>query len=149
MLTPTPSRRGRRGERGQVLIFTTLVFVLVMVGLLATVANLLVLIDASAQVRSAAYVGAVAGGQDVNPGAVSGPLVASGPLSSDAYQVCQQQAALADPAASAPSCSVSGGVVTARVCQTVQYPVSLLGLGGQVCDTEHAGSAFGTVTPGG
>ena len=147
LLSPMPRRRRR--EKGQVLVFTALVFMLVMVGLLATVANLLVLIDSSAQARTAAYVGAVAGGQQVDPGGVTGTLTASVPLLGDAAQVCQQEAGLADPGdAVTVSCSVSGDVVTATVCEAVQYPVSLLGLGGTVCDTEHAGPAFGTVTPG-
>jgi hypothetical protein len=131
-----------------VLVLTALVFVFVMVALLATVADVLVLIDASAQVRSAAYVGAVAGGQAVNPGAVSGQLTAAGPLSAEAAGVCDQQASVADPQGS-PSCAVSGETVTARVCQVVRYPVSVLGLSGEVCDTERAGAAFGTVTAGG
>jgi hypothetical protein len=132
-----------------VLVLTALVFVFVMVALLAAVADVLVLIDASAQVRSAAYVGAVAGGQDVNPGAVSGQLTAAGPLSAEAGGVCAQQASLADPQASPPSCTVSGETVTAGVCQVVRYPVSVFGLSGEVCDTERAGAAFGTVTAGG
>ena len=130
------------------LVLTVLVFVFVMVALLATVADVLVLIDASAQARSAAYVGAVAGGQDVNPGAVSGQLTVAGPLNGDAGRVCEQQASVADPQAS-PSCTASGETVTATVCQVVRYPVSMLGLSGKVCDTEHAGAAFGTVTAGG
>jgi len=147
--SPSPLSPRRRTEKGQVLIFTALVFMFVMVGLLATVANMLELIDSSAQERSAAYAGAVAGGQQVDPSAVSGALTASVPLAGDAGQVCQQEAGLADPGSQVSvSCSVSSGVVTATVCEAVQYPVSLLGLGGTVCDTERAGPAFGTVTPG-
>lgn len=128
---------------------TALVFVFVLAGLLAVIANVLVLVDASAQVRSAAYVGAVAGGQDVSPGAVSGALTSAGPLSAEAPRTCQQQAARAAPVGAEADCSVSGGVVSATVCASVQYPVGLLGPGGRVCDTEHAGAAFGTVKPNG
>ena len=130
------------------LILTALVFVFLMVAIVAAVADLLVMIDASARARSAAYAGAVAGGQDVDPAEVSGPIADAGPPSAAAPGVCRQDAQLADPEATA-TCSVSGALVTATVCQTVRYPVALLGLGGQVCDTEHAGAAFGTVRPGG
>ena len=148
MLSAHRYRRRRVREQGQVLILTALVFVFLMVGLLAVVANLLVTIDASARARSAAYAGAVAGGQNVDPAAVTGPITNVGPPSAAAPAVCRQDAQIADPQATA-SCSVSGAVVTATVCERVQYPVALLGLGGQVCDTEHAGAAFGTVRPGG
>lgn len=131
------------------LLVTALVFVFVLAGLLAVIANLLVLLDAGAQVRSAAYVGAVAGGQDVNPGAVSGALTSTGPLSAAASQVCRQQAALAAPSGADTTCAVDGDVMRATVCASVQYPVGLLGPGGRVCDTERAGSAFGTTRPKG
>ena len=143
MLRP---RRG--GQAGQVLILTALVFVFLMATLLAVVADLLVMIDASARARSAAYAGAVAGGQTVDPAAVSGTLSGAGPLGAAAPAVCRQDAQLADAEASA-SCTVSAGVVTATVCQRVAYPVAVLGIGGQVCDTERAGAAFGTVRAGG
>jgi hypothetical protein len=132
-----------------VLLLTALVFVLVLAGLLAVIANVLVLVDASAQVRSAAYVGAVAGGQDVSPGDVSGALTSSGPLSPAAPRTCEQQAALAAPSGAKAACSVTGNVVSATVCVSVQYPVGLLGPGGRVCDTERAGAAYGTVKPNG
>lgn len=140
--------RVHQREEGQVLILTALVFVFLMVTLLVVVADLLVMIDASARARSAAYAGAVAGGQTVDPAAVSGTLSGAGPLGAAAPDVCRQDAQLADAEASA-SCSVSGNVMTATVCQRVAYPVALLGVGGQVCDTERAGAAFGTVRAGG
>ena len=56
----------RRRESGQVLLITGLVFVFVLFGLIAVVGDLLTLSNAAATARDAAFLGAQAGGSDVD-----------------------------------------------------------------------------------
>ena len=142
------SRRSRRAERGQVLLFTGLVFVLVLGGLIAVVGDLLVVSNASARARDAAFLGAQAGGSDVDiasAAAVDVPRSSVLTLSAAASTDCQQAAAAADPGVSV-TCSVSGGRITVEVSQRVQLPIQLLGSSVTVRAQALGGPAAGTVS---
>jgi len=142
------TRRRRSGERGQVLLFTGLVFVLVLGGLIAVVGDLLVVSNASAKARDAAFLAAQAGGSDVNiasAASVDVPHSSQLTLSAAATTDCEQAAVAADPGVSV-TCSVNGGRITVDVSQKVQLPIQLVG--GSVMVRAHAlgGPAAGTVT---
>jgi len=126
-----------------------LVFLTVLGTLIAVVADVMVEFDASARARTAALVGAQAGGQDVDLGSQTGPLGRGGTvqLRNDAAAVCERNAAAVDPAAQV-NCQITGTVVTATVTQRVALPVVLFGLTASVTATAHGGPAVGTVTAG-
>lgn len=143
MLTPR-----RRGERGQVLLFTGLVFVFVLVGLIAVVGDLLTLSNAAAKARDAAFLGAQAGGSDVDiASAASTDVPSSGTLtlSPAAVDDCHGAALTTDPG-STVTCTVSGGRITVSVTQVVSLPVQLFGQTATVHAQAQGGPAAGTVT---
>ena len=141
-------RQRRERERGQVLLFTGLVFVFVLAGLIAVVGDLLVMSNASAKARDAAFLGAQAGGSDVDiASAAATDIPRSGDLtlSASATADCEQAAAIADPGVTV-TCSVSGGRITVQVTQQVQLPIQLLGSTVTVRAQAQGGPAAGTVT---
>ena len=142
------TRVARRTERGQVLLFTGLVFVLVLGGLIAVVGDLLVVSNASARARDAAFLAAQAGGSDVNIASAAAVDVQSSSvltLSAAASTDCERAAAAADPGVTV-SCSVSGGRITVDVSQKVELPIQLLGSSVTVRAQALGGPAAGTVT---
>ncbi|MDQ6857036.1 MAG: hypothetical protein M3Z57_08185 [Candidatus Dormibacteraeota bacterium] len=144
MLTP----RRRKSESGQVLLITGLVFVFVLFGLIAVVGDLLTLSNAAATARDAAFLGAQAGGSDVDiASAASTDVPSSGTLtlSQTAVTDCQQAAAATDPGITV-TCTVSGGRISVAVSQDVELPIQLFGRTATVSAQAQGGPAAGTVT---
>ena len=142
------NRRTRRGEQGQVIVLTALVFVFVLAGLLAVVGDLLVMENASAQARDAAFLGAQAGGQNVDLSSVENQDVPSSSnltLAPSAVVACESAAAHADPGVTA-TCSISGGTITVDVNRSVSLPLQLVGTTAVVRAHALGGPAVGTVS---
>lgn len=142
------SRRRRGSERGQVLLFTGLIFVFVLLGLVAAVGDLLVLGNESAKARDAAFLAAQAGGSDVDITSAANtdiPHSADLTLSASAVDDCKQAAIAADPGITV-TCSVSGGRISVAVSQEVHLPIQLFGATAIVRAQAQGGPAAGTVT---
>ena len=142
------TRRRRQRESGQVLLITGLVFVFVLFGLIAVVGDLLTLSNAAATDRDAAFLGAQAGGSDVDiASAASTDVPSSGTLtlSQTAVTDCQQAAAATDPGITV-TCTVSGGRISVAVSQVVELPIQLFGRTATVRAQAQGGPAAGTVT---
>ena len=141
-------RAKRRGESGQVLLFTGLVFVFVLFGLIAVVGDVLVLSNGAAKARDAAFLAAQAGGSDVDLSSVANtdvPKSSDLTLSSTAVGECEQAAQVADPGITV-KCSVTGGRITVEVSQSVTLPIQIFGSTGTVRAQAQGGPAAGTVT---
>ena len=141
-------RERRRGESGQVLLFTGLVFVFVLFGLVAVVGDVLVMSNEAAKARDAAFLAAQAGGSDVDLSSVANtdvPKSSDLTLASGAVSQCEQAAQTADPGITV-TCTVNGGRISVQVSRTVQLPIQMFGNTATVRAQAQGGPAAGTVT---
>lgn len=141
-------RSRRRGERGQVLLFTGLVFISVLFGLIAVVGDVLVMSNEAAKARDAAFLAAQAGGSDVDLSSVANTDVPKSrdlTLSAAAVARCEQAAKTADPGITV-TCVVSGGRISVQVSRSVQLPIQIFGNTATVRAQAQGGPAAGTVT---
>lgn len=153
-------------EDGQVIVLMALFLALVGLAIVGTVLDSGLLGARNSAADAAAYLGAQAGAGTVNDAAFySGTLALVGtsggsctemgtgsPLgrceqdgAPTAAGVCAAVAAQNDALASVRvTCLQSGRTVTATVQQTITFPVSVFGVGGNVTSTRSAGATFGT-----
>lgn len=130
------------------IVLSALVFVFVLGGLAAATADLLVLENQSAMARDAAFLGAQAGGSQVDIGSAGStdvPTTGTLTLDASAATVCQRAVAHADPGSTA-TCSVAAGTITVDVTQEVKLPLGLFGSTATVRAHARGGPAAGTVT---